>query len=786
MTRDIVYVQYIYIIFSRRSGAIIFSVNLICRSLSMSKTQKRYLKNAPSIPIHVIKRDGRTVDFDRKRIEDALWKCFMSNDIGPSVTVEEIADKVLNIISGNNDTPSVEEIQDTVETVLLSCGEYEAARHFIRYRAEHEKMRDERPIPENVRLSFADAKKYFPTPLQEFQYYDKYSRFDWEKGRRETWVETVDRTVDYLYELAGDRVGRDDYESIRKYILEMKVMPSMRLLAMAGPAARRNNITIYNCAASEADSIDSFCEALLISMCGTGYGFSVERRCVEKLPRVKRQIGASRSLYVVEDTTEGWVDALRYGLEHWFDGHDVDFDYSQIRPAGMPLRIKGGTAPGSAPLRQALSIVRGKILARQGNVVRPIDAHDIMTAIGGCAVSGGVRRSSMISLFDIDDYEMLNCKSGNFEIENSQRWNANNSAVWNGEISQRDFMRQFVAMVESGNGEPGIFNRKAAYELSPERRTWVGEPLTNPCGEALLYNQFCNLSQAIARSDDTYDFLYEKVRLAAIIGTIQSLATYFPGLRDEWKINTERDRLLGVDIAAQMDSPASRSPEVKEKLRNLVVMTNNEYSKKLGINQSVSTTVCKPGGNSSVLLNAASGIHARWSKYYVRNVRVSAYSPIFKVLRDAGAPMDPENGQNEIDANTWVIHFPVKSPDGAITRNDRTAIEQCEYWLENKLYWTEMNPSVTITYKPDEAIDVMQWVWNNRKYIGGMAFLPSFDADEQYEQLPYIEITEEEYEHRAANFPTIDWSKIYYFETTDQTLASSEFACLSGTCDFQL
>lgn len=636
-------------------------------------------------------------------------------------------------------------------------------------------------IPENMRQAFLESDKYFPTDLQKFQFFDKYSRFDYTLGRRETWVETVDRAVKFLREISQNKLPDKDYQRIRKSILEMRATPSMRLLAMAGPAAHRNNISIYNCSFLPVDSIDAFVEALIISMSGCGVGFSVETKNTSKIPLIKIQNYQVRKVHIIDDSTEGWAEAVRAGLTAWINGEDLLFDYSQLRPAGAPLKIKGGRASGPEPLQRMLEFARARILSRQGQALRPIDAHDIMCEVGNAAVSGGMRRTAMISLFDWDDMEMRLCKHGNFEKENSQRWNANNSAVWPDDVDQTQIIRQMVEMVEAGNGEPGIFNRQAANKLKPGRRV-EADFGTNPCGEINLRPwEFCNLSIAIARSDDTLESLQDKVEVATIIGTIQSMATYFPGLREMWKHNCEEERLLGVDINGQLDCPAVQDPQVLSRLKEVAIETNRIYAQQLGINQSVSVTCVKPSGNSSQLFNCSSGLHARWAPYYIRNVRVSTHSPIFKVLRDSGVPMDPENGQTVENANTWVIHFPVKSPDGAIIRISRSAIEQCEYWLLNKLYWTEHNPSVTITYKKDEVMDLIKWVVEHKDYIGGMSFLPAFEA--KYAQLPYIDITQEEYEELVKRFPAIDFSKLYLYEHEDLTTTAQEIACMSGACD---
>src|SRR3984893_3507840 len=742
-----------------------------------------------ALPTSIVKRDGRVVFFDPMRIERALSRCFAALGHQPYTPVAELALRVVNIMSARPGQPTVEIVQDAVELTLQAAGEFEAAKAYILYRAEHAKQRQERPIPEEVRNAFAEADRYFPTPIQKFQFFDKYSRFDYDKGRRETWIETVDRAVAFLHELVqtntGADLGSELYERLRRMILEMKSMPSMRLLAMAGPPARRDSTAIYNCSAQPVDGIDSFCEALLISMAGCGVGFSVESRYVENFPRVQRQRGLDALRHTAGDSAQGWAAALKAGMEAWFEGRDVEFDFSEIREAGVPLRTKGGRASGPAPLRTMLEFSRARILARQVAYLRPIDAHDIMCMVGNAAVSGGVRRTAMLSLFDYDDLEMRMCKNGDFERENSQRWNANNPTVWPERgLDQIQVIEQVLDMVKSQRGEPGIFNRQAAIDLQPERRKRSGytEYLTNPCGEIVLRKwQLCNLSIAVARQEDTLETLKEKVQIATIIGTIQSLATNFPDLRPMWKQNCEEERLLGVDITGQMDSPAVHDPTTMQALRAVATETNRVFAEKLGINQSAAITTVKPSGNSSQLLNCSSGLHARWAPYYERNVRVASTSPIFKVLRDAGVPMDPENGQSRDDANTWVIHFPMKSPDGAITRKDHSAIEQCNYWLHNKVNWTDHNPSVTITYKPDEIMDLTTWIWEHRDLIGGMAFLPSFDS--QYAQLPYIEITKEDYTRRVADFPVIDFSKLWRYESQDLTSAAQELACLAGQCE---
>lgn len=742
----------------------------------------------PPLPAFVIKRNGSKVPFTLEKIRVALEKCYTNSNITPKVTIDCLVEAIEGVIRNsakfeNGRIPNIEEIQDIVETTLLSHAEYEAAKSYIIYRAERSRIRKDRPIPEDVKEAFDKSDVYFPTQIQKFQFYDKYSRFDYKRARRETWVETVNRSISFLRELSNNKLAPEDYVRIRQGILSMQVMPSMRLLAMAGEAARRNNICIYNCSFLPVDSIESFVETLVISMNGCGVGYSVEKFHVEKLPRIKRQTGEKLSTYVVDDTADGWADALRWGLNTWFEGKDVDFDLSGLRPYGAPLRVKGGRSSGPEPFRKLLKFVRETIMKRQGSYLSTLDAHDIMCVVGTASISGGVRRTALIALFDFDDTEMLNCKSGAFP---EHRWNSNNSVVWpDRELTQEEILNFMNVMVQSGRGEPGIYNRRAVFANAPKRRLERGmDPYigTNPCGEINLYKNFCNLSSAVCRADDTLESLKEKVELATIIGTIQSTATHFPGLRPEWSENSRRDRLLGVDLNGQMDCPVVQDEETLRILRDVAVETNKKYAALLGIEESVSCTTVKPSGNSSQLLNASSGIHSRWAPFYIRNVRVSSASPVYKVLKEEGVPMDPENGMSWEDATTWVVHFPMKSPDNAITRNGRSAIEQCEYWKKVRLNYTEHNPSVTITYKPSEVIDIVRWVYDNQSIIGGITFLPSFDA--KYDQLPYEEITEQEYNRLIERFPNIDFSKIFRYEETDLTTAAQELACTGGHCEF--
>src|SRR3990167_2506086 len=644
-------------------------------------------------------------------------------------------------------------------------------------------------VPNEIKKSFTDADQYFPTELQKFQFFDKSSRFDYSKLRRETWIETVDRSVNYLKELSDNKLNPKEYDRIRKFMLEMKATPAMRLIAMAGPAAKKQNISIYNCSFTIIDSIDALVEELIISMAGCGIGYSVERQFVDKFPEVKQQTGEILTLFTIPDSTEGWAEAFRVGLTTWYDGKNIQFDYSLIRPNGAPLKVKGGRASGPGPLEALMDFTRKTILKRQGQQLHPIDVHDICCKLGEIVVAGGVRRSALICLFDLDDEEMLNCKNGENLVGNEQRWMANNSAVWTDDVTQDQLLKQMFIMIDGQRGEPGIFSRFNANKIIPERRAKFGIKNfgTNPCGEINLRPyEFCNLSIAIARPEDTEETLKEKIEVATIIGTLQSMAVNFPGLRDIWRKNCEEERLLGIDINGWLDCPVLR-PEnqdldkVLRRLRDHAVDTNKKFAETLGIPQSTSVTCVKPSGNSSQLFNCSSGIHPRHYKYYIRNVRVQATSPIKKLLEDAGVPMDPENGQTEANATAYVIHFPVKSPGGAILREQMTAIDQLNYWLIAKQNWTEHNPSVTIMYKSNEVIDIIKWVWDHKQFVGGLSFLPVDNA--QYSQMPYERISHDEYDKRVAEFPKLDFSKLFLLEHDDYTDVSGELACIAGTCD---
>jgi ribonucleoside-diphosphate reductase alpha chain len=683
----------------------------------------------------------------------------------------------------------VEKIQDTVENELIALGHLNTAKAYILYRKERSIVRKKIGfVPEKIRELVAQSKKYFRNSLAELVYYRTYARWIDEEGRRETWIETVDRYMDFMQENVGSKLTMEDYRDVREAILNQEAMPSMRLLQFAGRAARRTNICAYNCSFIAPRSFQDFAEIMYVSMCGTGVGWSVESENIQALPQVKKQTGKTLPNYIVPDSKEGWADAFALGMKTWFDGNDINFDFSLIRPAGSRLKTMGGKSSGPAPLKSLLEFSRARILSRAGRRLTNLDAHDIICKIGECVVAGGVRRSAMISLSDLDDEAIRDSKKGQFYIAEAQRMLANNSAVYIQKPTAEEFLNEWTALVKSGSGERGIFNRGSLAKTLPKRRlaqfkrsiypTWG----TNPCGEIILQSkQFCNLSEAIARSDDTIDTLEKKVRVATIIGTYQSSLTYFPYLSPEWKKNCEKERLLGVSITGQWDSALARDGSVLQKLRSVAIETNKKYAKKLGINPSTCVTCVKPSGTVSQTVDCASGMHPRHAPYYIRRIRISATDALFKMLKDQGVPYYPEVGQTLESATTYVLEFPVKAPEGAICKDDIGAIEQLEHWKTVKTNFTEHNPSVTISVGEDEWIKVANWIYENWDLVGGLSFLPR--SNHVYQLAPYETINKEKYEQMLTKVRDLDFSKIVTYEVDDETEVKKELACVAGVCD---
>ena len=647
------------------------------------------------------KRDGRLVAFDFDKISAAIWKAMAAAGEGGQDDAALVAHQVAGELARfakkyKNFMPTVEGIQDSVEKYLILNDYVKTAKSYILYRDKRAQLRAQQvEIPERVQKLVEESATYFKdNPLGEFVYLRSYSKWIPEEGRRETWIETVDRYMNFMRENLGTKLSEKEYAEVREAILKQEVMPSMRLMQFSGEAARRSNVCAYNCSYIAPSKLRDFAEIMNISMRGTGAGFSVESQNIQALPQIKFQTGEKLATHVVHDSAEGWCDALTLGLTTWYDGKDVSFDFSQVRPAGARLKTMGGKASGPEPLKSLLAFARERILSRQGRRLRNIDAHDLICKIGECVVAGGVRRSAMISLSDLDDTNLRDAKKGQFFMSDPQRSIANNSAVYLEKPDNEKFMDEWVALMKSQSGERGIFNRAGLLTQLPKRRAafWeksgyimngriVGTPGTNPCGEIILKSkQFCNLTEIIARSYDTKQTLLRKARLATLLGTYQSTLTDLPYLSKEWKENCEAERLLGVSITGQWDSPAVRDAGTLQTLRSETIATNKKYAKRFGIHESTSITCVKPSGTVSQTFDVASGMHARHAPYYIRRIRVSATDSLFKLMRDQGVPYYPEVGQSLEEANTYVLEFPVKAPQGAACKDDLTALDQLEHW----------------------------------------------------------------------------------------------------------
>lgn len=759
----------------------------------------------PDVPF-IVKRDASRVPFDKTKIASAVGKAMLAADEWKQGAPEKVADAVERKliekrVADKTFMPSVEGVQDLVEQELMLLKYPATAKSYILYRAQRTQFRKERGVvPERFRQLAEESKQYFKgNPLGEFVYLRTYARWIDEENRRETWIETVDRYVNFMKENLGDKLHPHEYADLREAILKQEVMPSMRAMQFSGEAARKCNTCVYNCTFTAPVKLEDFAEIMYLSMQGCGVGFAVESQNIEQLPQIKKQTKSKLPTHVIGDSKEGWCDALTLGLKTWYAGKDIEFNFSQIRPAGARLKVMGGKASGPEPLRALLSFARERILARQGRRLRPIDAHDIICKIGECVVAGGVRRTAMISLSDLDDAELRDAKKGQFFLTDPHRMVANNSAVYDHQPTNVELMEEWVALMKSGSGERGIFNRGALHNTLPKRRmnffkkrkltsedgVVTGSVGTNPCGEIILQSkQFCNLSEVIARSGDTREDLVRKAKLAAILGTYQSTLTNFRYISKEWTKNCRDESLLGVSITGQWDSEEARKPETMRLMRDAAVKTNATYAKRFGVKPSMAVTAVKPSGTVSQTFNTASGIHPRHSKYYIRRVRISATDALFKMVRDQGIPHHPEVGQSAETATTYVLEFPVMAPEGSKFKDDLTALEQIEYWKQVKLNFTEHNPSATISVGEDEWIAVVDWLQKNWDIIGGLSFLPRFDH--VYRLAPYESIDKKRYEEMKAAFPEIDYSKLVVYETSDETEQKRELACAGGVCEIEV
>lgn len=737
----------------------------------------------------VKKRNGSIVNFDRNRIYEAVQRCLaeLEYDAKEAADIcELISLQVENLTKLRDDVIDVETLQNMVETQLMASGLFLAAKAYILFRETKRLKREEAPVSEEVLAAFAENDKYFSNEIQKFQALDKFARFDHEKGRRETWPETVTRVLGFFVnhcESQKYKITKEEWDNLRSGLLRLEASPSMRCVQMAGPALERCHVGVYNCSFQFLQNTTDMAEELYILMQGTGVGFSVEAEfAVEKFPRVKRQKQmAEIPTYVVEDTTEGWCDAYKHGLNTWWNGEDVQFDYSKIRPAGTPLKTKGGKSSGPGPLKDLFEFAKSKILARQGKYLSSLDLHDINCFAHRIVRMGGVRRASGISLSDLNDREMRDCKQGEFWSTNDQRNQANNSAVYNEKPDPITWMEEWLSLAKSGSGERGIFNRGGLKKQFPKRRKYAGHLFgTNPCGEIILrHKQFCNLSIAVIRPEDTYEEIERKVVLATIWGTLQSTMTKFSYIGEEWVKNSEEERLLGVDLLGFLDHTLFQdntiAASILAQLRNKVIEVNAEWAARLGINPSTATTCIKPSGDSSVFFATAAGFKGHHGVYYVRRVRANATNPVAQMLRDEGVPCF-----TDYDGSGLVLEFPMKSPEGGVLLESQTAISQLEQWKTFKVYWTEHNPSVTIYVRPDEWLDVGKWVYDNWDIVGGLSFLP-YDGG-LYSLAPYEAISQKDYEARLNSFPKINWAKLVRYEKTDTTDLHQQFACVGDKC----
>jgi ribonucleoside-triphosphate reductase len=626
---------------------------------------------------------------------------------------------------------------------------------------------------------------HLPTDYQAFIHTSRYARWLEEENRRETWAETVGR---YMTKVVVPKT-RDEIVvgDIEEAILGLEIMPSMRALMTAGPALDRDNTAGYNCSYLPVDDPKSFDEAMFILLCGTGVGFSVERQYVQKLPEVPDQLFVAEDVIVVHDSKEGWAKSFRKLVAMLYAGEIPTWDTSKVRKAGAKLKTFGGRASGPAPLEDLFRFTVAMFKGAQGRKLSSIECHDLMCKIGEVVVVGGVRRSAMISLSNLSDDRMRHAKSGNWWEGQGQRALANNSVAYTEKPDMETFMREWLSLVESKSGERGIFSRPASKKQANKsgRRNADYDFGTNPCSEIILRPyQFCNLTEVVVRATDTLEDLERKVTLATILGTIQSTYTHFPYLRKIWQKNTEEERLLGVSLTGIMDNkllgPSNAGlDKTLKRMKDVAVATNAEWADRLGIPASAAITCVKPSGTVSQLVDSASGIHARHSAYYIRTVRGDNKDPLTQFMKDQGIPNEPCVMKPE---TTTVFSFPQRSPQGAITRNDMTAIEQLSLWLTYQRSWCEHKPSVTVTVRDHEWLEVGAWVYKYFDEVSGVSFLPH--SDHTYQQAPYQDCSEREYLDALALMPErIDWTKLSDYEKEDMTKSSQTFACSSGVCE---
>ena len=639
----------------------------------------------------------------------------------------------------------------------------------------------------------SNLSNHLPTQYQQFIHLSRYSRWLPEEGRRETWDETIARYFgffkEHLKEMCDYDLDTKTKNELEEAILDTRVMPSMRCLMTAGPALKKENIAGYNCSYVAIDRVASFDEILYVLMNGTGVGFSVERQYTAKLPVVAEEFYMSDTVIQVADSKLGWAKAFKELIGMLYIGQIPKWDMSKVRPAGAPLKTFGGRASGPDPLESLFNFCVTTFKGAAGRKLTSLECHDIVCKIAEIVVVGGVRRSALISLSNLSDDRMRHAKSGQWWEQNGQRALANNSACYSEKPDIGIFMDEWKSLYDSKSGERGIFNRESANKMAAKngRRTVDGHEFgTNPCSEIILRDrEFCNLSEAVIRVGDTKDSLKKKVELATILGTFQSTLTNFKYVSNMWKKNCSEERLLGVSLTGIMDSPLTNGKEdgleeLLEELREVAVETNKKWAKKLGISRATAITCVKPSGTVSQLTDAASGIHARHNPYYIRTVRGDKKDPLTKMMVDAGFPVE-DDVMNP--THTSVFSFPMKVDENSVFRTDMSAIEQLELWLTYQKHWCEHKPSVTISVKEHEWLEVGAWVYENFDYMSGVSFLPF--NDHTYKQAPYQDCDEKLYKDILNKMPKIvDWSLLGEYEKSDMTIGSQELACTAaGGCE---
>ena len=640
-------------------------------------------------------------------------------------------------------------------------------------------------------MSFINENGSITDPYKNFIHISRYARWIESKNRRETWVETVERYInfmkDHLVLNYGYSPNAKIFDEVKESILNHKIMPSMRALMTAGPALERDHIAAYNCSFIAVDSLRAFDEAMYVLMNGTGVGFSVESKYVDELPIISESFNQTATTIVVEDSKLGWAKAFKELIALLSQGQIPEWDMSKVRPAGARLKTFGGRASGPGPLSALFTFTTDTFRNAAGRRLKPIEAHDLMCKVGEVVVVGGVRRSALISLSNLDDFEMAKAKSGSWWETQAQRSLANNSAVYNVKPNTAQFLREWRNLYESKSGERGIYNidsvRKHVESFGRRDASLVSG--TNPCGEIILRpNEFCNLTEVVISAEDTREDLMEKVKLATILGTWQSTLTNFKYLRKTWKDNCEEERLLGVSLTGiygnKITSTAGKALEqLLTDMRLESVRVNDHEAKKLNINPSVSITCVKPSGTVSQLVGVSSGIHPWYSEYYIRSVRGSNNDPLTQFLKDSGVPNEPDVMKPD---ETTVFYFPQKAPKNAIITKDLTAIDHLEMWKIYRTYWTEHNPSVTINVHENEWLRVGAWVFDNFDSIGGISFLPA--SEHTYKQAPYQEISKDEYEEWVKKSPSnIQWEMLSIYEKEDGTTGTQELSCVAGVCE---